>query len=314
MSDQTTKDNNRRNLPIINHPVDYVLPSHFTEQYPLLIKMLEYYYQFEHSGQSPSRLIHDLFATRDITQTDLSLLTFIEDELLLGQSYFEGFDDKRAAAKYSNTLYRSKGSKYSLEQFFRTFFGVDPDIVYTKENVFIVGESEIGPESQRYITDDKLYQTFALLIKTSIPIATWIEMYKLFVHPAGMYIGGEVQLVVDVKVMNDEQPDVVLDDKAQDLVVQGDAFTDIAGFTDFSGLVATDSSGNYRVAIGTPVTLIQDVETGDVDQMYNQLSTQTDINSPKLSDDSDGTGRFIGMSSTMETMDQDLYGLYDSAG
>jgi len=311
--DFTTKDNNRRNLPIVNHPVDYVMPSHFSEEYPLLIKLLQYYYEFEHSEQSPARLIHDLFVSRDLTQLDQSLLTFIEDELLLGQSYFEGFDDKRAAAKYSNTLYRSKGSKYSLQQFFRTFFGVDPDIVYTKNNVFIVNESEIGAESQRYLTDDKLYQTFALLIKTSIPIATWIEVYKLFVHPAGMYIGGEVQLVVDVKVMNDAQPDVVLDDAAGDLVVIGDAALNIAAFTDQTGLVDNEVDGNYRVQIGGAVQLLGGVEAGDVDQHYDSITTIADVDSPKMSDDSDATGRFIGMSSTMETMDQELYGLYDSA-
>ena len=31
----------------------------------------------------------------DINQVDNELLKFIEDELLLGQSYFEGFIDKR---------------------------------------------------------------------------------------------------------------------------------------------------------------------------------------------------------------------------
>ena len=108
--------------------------SSFRESYPKLINLLDQYYEFEDSDASPSRLLNDLFRSRDITQTDAELLKYIEDELLLGQSYFEGFQDKRAVpAKYSNTLYRSKGTKYSIQQFFRTFFGIDPEIIYTKE-------------------------------------------------------------------------------------------------------------------------------------------------------------------------------------
>tara|TARA_R100000030_G_C3197010_1_gene109868 strand:- start:53 stop:691 length:639 start_codon:yes stop_codon:yes gene_type:complete len=95
------------------------------------------------------------------------------------------------------------------------------DVKYTKENVFIVGNvhdidkekanqnagitpyapeitvsaSRIGPDEQRYLTDDKLYQKYALLIKSTLPIDTWRDIYKLFVHPAGMYVAGEVQIV-----------------------------------------------------------------------------------------------------------------------
>lgn len=88
-----------------------------------------------------------------------------------------------------------------------------PDVVYTKENVFIVGNrddieaSKIGPESQRYLTDDKLYQEFAVLIKADQPISSWLEEYKLFVHPAGMYVGGEVQIVSDNTDNNIIMPD-----------------------------------------------------------------------------------------------------------
>ena len=116
-----------------SYEVKEILPEFFREEYPKLITLLEEYYEFENSSDSPSRLVDELFISRDITQTDLSLLSFIEDELLLGQSFFEGFQDKRAASKYSNILFRSKGTKYSIQQFFRTFFGIDPDVVYTKK-------------------------------------------------------------------------------------------------------------------------------------------------------------------------------------
>jgi hypothetical protein len=195
--DDTLRDLDRRDIDLSTRKIKEVLPEFFRESYPKLITLLDEYYHFEDSSGSPSRLVDDLFYARDITQTDIDLLSYIEDELLLGASYFEGFADKRAAAKYSNVLYRSKGTKYSIQQFFRTFFGVDPDIVYTKENVFNLNDSasQVGVNSNRFLTDDKLYQTYALQIKTELSTDKWLDAYKLFAHPAGMYVGSSVQLV-----------------------------------------------------------------------------------------------------------------------
>ena len=193
--DRTLIDIGRREPNIREYVIEDALSQHIVESYPKFVSFLQAYFDFEETKESPSHLIQELFYTRDVTQTDLELLSYIEDELLLGQAYFEGFTDKRAAAKYSSTLYKSKGTKYSIQQFFRTFFNVDPDVVYTKRQIFNVGESIIGAESQRYLTDDKLYQQYALLIKTELSVAQWRKPYKLFVHPAGMYLGAEVQLV-----------------------------------------------------------------------------------------------------------------------
>lgn len=185
--------------------VEGVLPEHFAQYYPQFISLLERYYEFQDTNNS-TELISHLFASRDINETDLTLLTFIEDELLLGEAYFQGFGstdvELRAAANFSNILFRSKGSKFAIEWFFRSFYGEDVEVIYPKENIFKVGDesSQIGPNSLRYITDDKLYQTFALLIRVGIPISKWKEVFKLFSHPAGMYLGGEVFLVNDVEV------------------------------------------------------------------------------------------------------------------
>ena len=179
--------------------VENVLPEHFREYYPKFLTLLEKYYSWQGDHKS-TELLNHLFATRDINETDLTLLSFIEDELLLGESYFEGFGqteaEKRAAANFSNILFRSKGSKFAIEWFFRSFYGIDAEVVYTKENVFKASDadSRIGPDSLRYLTNDELYQTFALLIRVGVPISKWKDIFKKFVHPAGMYLGGEVLL------------------------------------------------------------------------------------------------------------------------
>ena len=194
--DDTLRDDGRREISqITGREVDKVVLNTLKQIMPKLVSFLEQYYHFEDSDGS-SRLVNDLFYTRDINQVDESLLSYIEDELLLGQSYFEGFTDKRTAAKFSNNLYRAKGTKFSIEQFFRMFFEVDIDLEYTKEQVFKIGEaeSEIGAESQKFITNAELFQQFALRITSELPFKKWQRPYKLFVHPAGMFIGSAVRL------------------------------------------------------------------------------------------------------------------------
>jgi hypothetical protein len=198
-------DKRRRNLRLQSSQVEMVLPEHFASSYPKFVNLLTYYYEFQ-SEEKATELLNHLFAARDITETDIQLLSFIEDELLLGDAYFESFAtgdaQKRAAANFSNTLFRSKGTTFAIQWFFRSFFNIDVEVVKTKENIFVVGdpESRVGPNSLRFLTDDKLYQTFAYLIRSSIPFSKWGDLFKLFVHPAGMYLGAQL-LISDEKLL-----------------------------------------------------------------------------------------------------------------
>lgn len=192
-------DKRRRFLNLRRPQVENVLPEHFIQFYPKFITLLRQYYDWQQEEPSTELIAH-LFATRDINETDITLLSYIEDELLLGEAYFEGFGDtdaeKRAAANFSNILFRSKGSKFAIEWFFRSFYGLDAEVFYPKENIFVVGDAQstIGPDSLRFLTNEKLYQTFAILIRVGVPISKWRDIYKLFVHPAGMYLGAEISI------------------------------------------------------------------------------------------------------------------------
>lgn len=220
--DKTLLDNNRTLLNFRKSEVENVLPEFYSEEYQNLILLLEKYYEWLNSENNPGDRINQIYNTRDATQVPENLLPYLEDELLLGQAYFGGFINKREAIKRSNLLYRSKGTKYSIEQFFRAFFGIDPQVIYPKENIFKVGPvidtelsdtnssgeqireeaSRIGPESRKFITDDKLYQTLSVLIRVGIPVKDWGDVYKLFVHPAGVYLGSEILIEV-VNVSHD---------------------------------------------------------------------------------------------------------------
>jgi len=316
--DYSLKDNFRRDYRFTDHHmVEQVLPDYFKTEYPKLISLLKAYNQFEDSDQSPARLVHDIITARDITENDLSLLSFIEDELLLGQSYFEGFDNKRAAAKFSNNLYRSKGTLYSIQQFFRTFFGITPDVRYTKEDRFIVGEddSRIGADSQKFITDDKLYQVFAILIKTDIPIAQWKEAYKLFVHPAGMYFGGQVLLETTGALTFGIMPD--FESINIDPVVQGEASLGaLTNVTDLTGIVDSDGIGPYaklRIDLPGSVEEIQNITIDDINQNYRSINELIGTSSPSMDGDSStNVADFSQDRAIFDTMDEVKYTWYDS--
>jgi len=329
--DDTLKDLNRRDIAFPEYKVNEVIPEFFQTEYPKLVTLLNEYYNFEDSDQSPSRLINELFYSRDITQTDLSLLSYIEDELLLGAQYFEGFANKREAANFSNQLYKSKGTKYGIEQFFRMFFGIDPDVVYTKNQIFKVGgggdyakverdalldqgveaygqldsdgartrfqnyiannytpTSKIGPQSDRYITNNKLYQTFAINVKAPIPLADWIEEYRLFAHPAGMFIGAETQIVTEATDLL-TAPLVVAEDPPPIVISETALFGPIAVRSDLTTLVddlSVDSDGILSRINVEKVNLktLQSLSLEQINNQYGSLREAQIATSPTFDD------------------------------
>ena len=140
--DKTLTDLYRRDLKLDRYEVENVLPEHFDEKYPKLVKFLKAYYESLEDASNPVSDIKDLMVARDIVQTREEFLSFISNELLFGKPYFESFNDKRSALQYSSLLYRSKGTEFSIKQFFRIFYGVDIDVKYGRDEMFIVGEPQ----------------------------------------------------------------------------------------------------------------------------------------------------------------------------
>mgnify|MGYP005737382173 FL=1 len=325
-SDDTLRDDGRREIALTTGlEVKKNLPEYFKTDYPKITSFLEEYYHFEDSDVSPSRLVNDLFYSRDINQVDTSMLNYIEDELLLGQSYFEGFVDKRTAAKFSNNLYRSKGTKYSIQQFFRMFFGVDVDIEYTKEQVFKIGEvgSEIGTESIRFLTNAELFQQFAIKIVSELPIAKWQRPYKLFVHPAGMFVGSEVRLEGTVENFL-LAPDSLIDSDVGTIDVVGStAFNfdnviqfapEITGISRDSG----DSDGVFKRVIidDNLLTSIQTTSIADIQKQYETLRAAELRTSPTFDADSTGLSTTVNIdfsnAFTSETFDQEKFEFFSA--
>jgi hypothetical protein len=331
--DKTLKDTNRRAINLREPQVDSVLPSHFLSDYPKFVTFLKKYYDFENDNKSLTRFIDNVFETRDVSQTDLALLEYFEDEYLLGQNYFQGFIDKRTAVKYSSYLYRSKGTKYSIRQFFKTFFGIEPDVVYTKQYIFNLNESKIGSEGARYLTDNKLYQTFALQIRSELSLAQWKDAYKLLVHPAGMYLGGLTQIVGEGKLDPSQydpgeaiKPPIVLEGQAdfdERAYEQHTALFNVNNPIDpvseprrtfrmrmgsSSGFAQDSAQLSLGIPRGNDLNDLENLTIDNLDRMYSSLGEYLTPDSPTFDDDSDGSTQFAGFDfSSSETIDQEIF-------
>ena len=321
--DKTNIFTNRTDINLFRSEIDQVIPEYFAEDYPNIKKLFDAYYEYMDSADNPSGQIQRLFSSRDATQVPTKLLQYLEDELLLGQAYFGGFLNKREAIKFSNTLYRSKGTKYSIEQFFRGFYGIDPTIIYPKENIFKVGPaidygldsinsagqqikeaaSVIGPESRKFITDDKLYQVMSVLIRIGLPLNEWVEAYKLFVHPGGVYLGSELllELVNEIGLTIDQ--DEIGDPIEEQVVDEDQAGLDIEAFSSITMLNADSATGIRRQTTEQSFSQLYDYTFQDVGGISQ--TTVLGMSEPTMDDSTTATT----IESTLTagiTMDNDL--------
>lgn len=466
MTDKTLRDINRREITLENNQIKQALPEYFGSDYPKLIQLLEAYFEFldsdgKNSDNAFGADLKKLHLTRDIGQTPASNLTFIEDELLLGQNYLEGILDARTGAELSNNYYRTKGTKYSIERFFRSFFGTDPVVEYGKDLVFevsgastshvqrfiittgptltetitgagasrrynyditltvtlgnveysvpisitnltqprvslqltpqetktylsqatyvsggrerwkprligtggeihfesqfagaqenvyaieggaieysaftkVIGEDKrgtpIGPNSGKYILNDKIYQYWGLLIKTDIAQSEWIDLYKLFAHPGGMYVGSEVQLVaVNTDIGFDVMPAAPWPADPEPPAFVALAQMTLTTLTEISGIVTPVTSGDSTIRIDLDQYNVEDFvdstyTSGDsdlfgsvdyLDKYYQTLRDMVQETSPRMDEDSTGgDSSAMKMSNIAERMDQDEFTIYDSS-
>ena len=122
---KTLTDENRLDLNLDKYDVYEVMPGHYDQLYPNLANFLIAYYESLENEDNPAKLVNDLLTNRDVVSVRQEFLGFLSNELLLGKPYFEQFKDKRTALQFSNLLYRSKGTEYSIQQFFRIFYSIN---------------------------------------------------------------------------------------------------------------------------------------------------------------------------------------------
>jgi len=301
------QDKGRRPINFKNRSVRDVLPEHFVSEYPDLVTFLEKYYDYLDSDHNFGDEINQLYSIRDITETPEAYLNNIISELGAGLTNGDLFLDARYSTKRFAEHYRRKGSRFSIEDFFRTMFQEEVEVQYPKKDLFIVGESQIGYDDQKYLQNYARYQILSVLIKSGLSVSTWRELYKKFVHPAGWYFEGLVQIETEVDLGMDSAFIAIADSAVLSLV--SEASPDIQLLSEITGL--TDSEGtNVRFTLDQLISVYQTLTPTQIDGYYQNIAEVITPNSFKF-DDSD-TDKTPLMSLNIETMDNNMFTRYTS--
>jgi hypothetical protein len=308
---ETLLDLNRRDINLSQSKVKEVLPSYYTTDYPNLVKFLEYYYDWMDSDTNHgfTKNINDLYKIRDLQSTDLKLLNQIFYEIGDVAVNADYFLNPRLAANLIANFYRIKGSLYSAEGFFRAFYGEQPEIVYPKNNLFIVGDSRIGPESLKYIQNGALYQVLSILVRSGQPISKWRNLYKIFAHPAGFYLGGEVAIESVTNLNLSVMPNVIAD-SSSGLVIFENFGTILPQAITSITLVVPDGGDADSISerlVPDTIRMYQALTIQQLNRSYNDIEDWLSPNSPTFDAESDGSLKIIKFSSAIETMDEDRF-------
>ena len=294
-----------------------VLPEHFPTEYPNLVEFLESYYDYMEADDAGfTYLLNTLYQARDLNTTLLSQLDNIFDEIALGLNSSDFNINPRLVAKLFANFYREKGSANSAKLFFRGFFNEEVDIVYPKNNMFIVNESRLGPDSLRYIQDDKRYQIHSILIKSGVSLAKWETLFKRFVHPSGFYLAGDIVVEGTVNLGLADMPISILDSNAGVISFESMASVASLTFQPMTLILADDADSDVYSERINPYRSLNDfggsLTLAQFDDQYNSFIEFQDENGPRFDQDSDGIIVSVDFSNSVETMDQTNFDYLDS--
>lgn len=305
---------NRRPRNFLHRKVREALPEFFTQDYPKLVTFLEKYYDYLDSDGASSfdYKLRKIYQTRDTQETTSDLLKFLIEEIAGGNTG-GNFTDPSFYAQRIHELHRTKGSRFSIEEFFRAFFQQNVEVEYPKRDIFTLGHdsagplSRIGADSNKFIRNNSLYQVFSILIKSAISQSTWLELYKKFVHPAGFYVAGSV--VTDVEAVGSISAPLSIVDSGGRKLEGAATATAIAPFTQMTALF--DSAGvNFRGRLDDTINTYQSLTANELENFYSSTSEIITPNSFTF-DDSDvrdsAGGSTPDFSLSTETMDNEQF-------
>ena len=320
-------DNNRKNIILSTSKVNEVLPEFFQEDNSKLISFLESYYDYLDSDVSDGfgYKIKQVINARNSQQTTTDNLDALIQEIGNGLKAASFFQKPRLMVKLLGDFYRAKGSLNSAEGFFKGFFGVDAEVEYPKQKLFTLANSSdsdvsagringsaIGYESQKFLTDDGIYQTFSILIKCGLSTDDYENLYKRFVHPAGFHFAGEVLAINEGLLTTSALGLDPLDSAGEAFGAFGEASLSPTAFSlPVTGLI--DSGGDadaFRVRTDQNINTFSTITAQNMANYYSSIAEIVHPNSFTF-DDSSAAPR-PDMSFTVETMDNEIFTTYTS--
>lgn len=304
------EDQNRRNLTFFQSKVKDILPEFYQSEYSDFITFLEKYYDFLEDGYSQSfaKDIESVLGIRDISQASDESLDQLLSEIGSGLTVASFFKQPRLMIRLLADFYKVKGTLVSAEGFFRAFFNEEVTIEYPKRQMFIVNESEIGYESQKFIQDAGLYQIFSILVKVGISVADYETLYKKFVHPAGWHFAGEVLTETNINLGISGQGLNPLESAGNPILTQEADLAIQYSPVQLTGLL--DSNGQLvRTNLSELVSDYQNMTAAQLNAYYDNTQQIISPNSFTF-DDSDTVRPDMALST--ETMDNTIFTRYTS--
>lgn len=304
------EDQNRRNLTFFQSKVKDILPEFYQSEYSDFITFLEKYYDFLEDGYSQSfaKDIESVLGIRDISQASDESLDQLLSEIGSGLTVASFFKQPRLMIRLLADFYKVKGTLVSAEGFFRAFFNEEVTIEYPKRQMFIVNESEIGYESQKFIQDAGLYQIFSILVKVGISVADYETLYKKFVHPAGWHFAGEVLTETNINLGISGQGLNPLESAGNPILTQEADLAIQYSPVQLTGLL--DSNGQLvRTNLSELVSDYQNMTAAQLNAYYDNTQQIISPNSFTF-DDSDTVRPDTALST--ETMDNTIFTRYTS--
>ena len=299
----------RTNTKFHQSSVTQILPEFYREEYPDLIRFMETYYEYtgEDGSVSFDEQIQNLFSIRDISSTNIEHLDLLISEISDGLETSSFYQNPRLMARLLSQFYRNKGTKLSAEQFFKAFYNENVEITYPKQNIFILNDkpagSLIGPESLKFIQDNKKYQIFSILLKTGMSFNDYETLYKKLVHPAGFYLAAEVETqgIADLNLRAGVTTDP-LEIPNYPVAIQGTALP--TAMTSRYNLLTMEENGVDTGIIISSLETLNRFTNVTLQELVDDYGTVADWVSVKAASLDDGN---LDLSSGYETLDGDDY-------
>ena len=177
--------------------IKYQVPWFYRQEYPLFIKFLEYYYQWMETldvdnAYGVLAIIDNYKKLKDIDTTLDSLI------ILFKSNYFRNFPEetkvqKRIFLKRIIDLYRTKGTKDSLDLLLYIIIGEKPEIYYPRD--YLAKSSSISFETLYFIYCMPIDNSLDLFsLKNDIITIGTVDILVSNVF----YISGYYQLIIDI--------------------------------------------------------------------------------------------------------------------
>ena len=303
----TLEDRDRRDINFHQPEVDDLFPEHFREQYPTLVTFIKKYYEYLERAAGRNRL-DNIFYAKDAESTNEDFLDYLYYERLNGLGA-DKFDLPRLTLKLATQFARAKGTEVSIPAFFRYVFGVEAEAFYPKTQIFTVGESQIGPDSLRFIQDSYFWQILSIQIKSPLSTVQWNDLYKRYNHIAGFALFAETQFETVASNIEATSPISIADTLTEGALTLESIATETTTSA-FGSSTGVDSDESIRFYTDRGIQFYQDSIGGLTSEQkgeYTSIADVLDANSPTFS--WNNGDRFSDES--LQTMDEDLFTHYD---